>query len=176
MVPINSILELLAGGDRRSIGRSDEVVQLVLQQPGKFAELFQGFYIDDPVIRMRTADAIEKITAVNPQLLFPYKQAILDMVDQISQIEVQWHLTQIIPRLPLDQKEIGKSYSSIEKYLESSSAIVRAFSLQCLFDLSKKDPGYINVTKKHLETELQNPSKAIQSRCRNLLKEIKSYE
>lgn len=170
---MNSILELLAGGDRRSIGRSDEVVRLVLRQPEKFTELFQGFYIDDPIIRMRTADAVEKITAINPQLLFPHKQAILDLVEQVSQIEVQWHLAQIIPRLPLDQKEIGKSYSSIEKYLESSSAIVRAFSLQCLFDLSKKDSGYINVTKQYLEKGLQNSSKAIQSRCRTLLKEIK---
>ncbi|MEL7568910.1 MAG: hypothetical protein AAGU27_29150, partial [Dehalobacterium sp.] len=59
---MNQILKLLVGEDRRSIGHSDEVVQIILQQPEKFDELFQGLYELDPIIRMRTADAIEKIT------------------------------------------------------------------------------------------------------------------
>ena len=173
---MNSTLDLLTGGDRRSIGKANEVAQLILQQPDKFNELIQGLYVQDPVIRMRAADVIEKVTAKDAHHLIPYKQAILNLLDQTSQIEVQWHLAQIVPRLPLTRDEIQKSYASIEKYLESSSSIVKAFSLQCLFDLSQKAPQYLSTTKRYLEKGLRSSTKAIQTRCRSLLEEIKKYE
>ena len=173
---MNSILDLLIGGDRRSIGRANEVSQLILQQPDKFSDLFQGLYAQNPVIRMRAADVIEKVTANDPHHLIPYKQAVLDLLDQTSQIEVQWHLAQIVPRLPLNQDEVQKSYASIEKYLESSSSIVKAFSLQCLFDLSQKAPQYLPITKQYLEKGSRSSTKAVQTRCRRLLEEIEKYE
>jgi hypothetical protein len=56
-----SILAKLEGGDRRSIGNSEEVVQTVSKNPALFEELFSGLLADDPVVRMRAADAIEKL-------------------------------------------------------------------------------------------------------------------
>ena len=57
------ILEKLKGGDRRSIGRANEVVADVLRDPTLFDALFNGMLNDDPIVRMRSADAVEKITA-----------------------------------------------------------------------------------------------------------------
>ena len=105
---MNEILEMLQGGDRRSIGRADEVVVRVQKNSPDFNLLFQGFYENDPLIRMRTADAVEKITATDPKLLIPYKQELLDLIRQIDQMEVLWHLAQIIPRLPLSPDEMNK--------------------------------------------------------------------
>ena len=68
-----SILEKLQGSDRRSIGRSNEVVAEVLAQPSLFDELFGGLLDADPIVRMRAADAVEKITAKHPDWLKPYK-------------------------------------------------------------------------------------------------------
>ena len=59
-----ALLEQLAGGDRRSIGRSNEVVATVLADPELLSVLFSGLDHDDPLIRMRAADAREKIGAV----------------------------------------------------------------------------------------------------------------
>lgn len=66
-----SILRELEGGDRRSIGRSSKVVALVLAKPGLFGPLFEGLSSDDPVVRARAADAVEKITLIRPDWLIP---------------------------------------------------------------------------------------------------------
>lgn len=173
---MNQILKLLVGEDRRSIGHSDEVVQIILRQPEKFDELFQGLYELDPIIRMRTADAIEKITINKPNLLIPYKQKILDLINKVDQIEVQWHFAQIIPRLSLSTDEIDNSFRIIEGYLTSPSAIVKAFSLQCLFELTLQKPDLLPQTRKHLNKGLESSVKAVQSRSRMLLKEIEKYD
>lgn len=70
---MHPLLKKLSGGDRRSIGRSNEVVAHVLAHLAHFRYVFEGLATDDPVVRMRSADAIEKITAQRPDLLRPYK-------------------------------------------------------------------------------------------------------
>jgi len=62
---------MLKGGDRRSIGRSNEVTKLVLRQPGRFAELVECLWSEDPIVRMRAADAAEKVSAMKTDLLKP---------------------------------------------------------------------------------------------------------
>jgi len=49
------IAVLLRGSDRRSIGRSNFVVKLVLRAPKRFAEVIKCLWSDDPVVRMRAA-------------------------------------------------------------------------------------------------------------------------
>ncbi|NMC47202.1 MAG: hypothetical protein GYA52_10300 [Chloroflexi bacterium] len=166
---MNEILEMLQGGDRRSIGRADEVVERVWKNPSDFKFLFQGFYENDPVIRMRTADAVEKITATAPELLIPYKQDLLDLIHQIDQMEVLWHFAQIIPRLHLSPDEMNALYPSMVGYLSHPSAIVKTFTLQCLYDLSLQEPTLLPATISHLQDGLKCSQKAVQSRSRKLL-------
>jgi len=68
---VHALLIKLQGGDRRSIGQVDQVVDNVLGSPSLFGELIGGLFVEDPVIRMRSADAVEKITLVKPDLLKP---------------------------------------------------------------------------------------------------------
>jgi hypothetical protein len=64
---MDTILRKLEGSDRRSIGRVDEVVTAVIKKPSFFNELIGGLFVEDPVVRMRAADAIEKITLDHAQ-------------------------------------------------------------------------------------------------------------
>jgi hypothetical protein len=66
---MHPLLQSLSGGDRRSIGHAGRAVQAVLAHPEWLAVLFEGIEAPDPVLRMRCADAIEKITARRPALL-----------------------------------------------------------------------------------------------------------
>ena len=50
---MSQILQKLKGGDLRSIGRADEVVQDILENPALFGEVFEGMFNDDPRVRMR---------------------------------------------------------------------------------------------------------------------------
>jgi len=64
------LLKMLSGGDRRSIGRSEEAAGEVLANPLLFKELVRGMASEDPIVRMRAADAAEKVTAQDRQVLF----------------------------------------------------------------------------------------------------------
>ncbi len=55
--PMHPILSKLEGGDRRSIGKANEVVAEVLADPTLFEVVFSGLFSDDPLVRMRVADA-----------------------------------------------------------------------------------------------------------------------
>lgn len=106
---MDNILQMLKGGDRRSIGRANEAASRVLESPAMFPHLFEGLTDVDPLIRIRSADAVEKITAQRPELLQPFKKQILDEIALIDQQEVRWHVAQIIPRLALNPDERARA-------------------------------------------------------------------
>jgi hypothetical protein len=74
------LLNKLASGDRRSIGKSNEVVADVIRDLSLFEFVFNGMLSDDPLIRVRSADAIEKITVKHPEYLQPYKETFIKQV------------------------------------------------------------------------------------------------
>ena len=135
-----AILPLLSGGDRRSIGRADEVADIVSQNLKLFPELMTGLWAEDPVVRMRAADAAEKVSRKNPELLKPYKAELLGLMRDADQQELRWHLAAMVPRLSLTAKERYRAATSLEGYLEDRSSIVKTFALQGLADLAKDDP------------------------------------
>src|SRR5882672_5139676 len=100
-MPRQKISSMLEGADRRSIGRSDEAALIVLRKPGRFRELIKCLWDETPVVRMRAADAAEKVSAEKPRLLDRYKAELLGLLAEAEQIELRWHLAQMVPRLRL---------------------------------------------------------------------------
>jgi HEAT repeat protein len=127
---MNDILGKLKGGDRRSIGKSGEAVEDIAKTPALFADLFAGLFDPDPVIRMRAADAVEKSTRDSPELLRPWKRALLEQVSILQDNEVRWHVAQLIPRLSLTPSEQEKAVQILMGYLNDESSIVKTFSMQ----------------------------------------------
>ena len=102
---MHPILEKPTGGDRRSIGRSTEVVAQVLAKPLLFRHVLRGIITSDELLRMRAADALKKITAKCPGLLCPFRRKLLAIAASAAQQEIRWHLALIIPRLNLTPNE-----------------------------------------------------------------------
>ena len=165
---------LLKGGDRRSIGRSNQVAKLVLRTPNRFTELIECLWSDDPIVRMRAADAAEKASAVQSELLKPHKTELLGLLVEAEQIELRWHLAQMIPRLPLTQGERQRAVDALQIYLEDRSSIVRTFALQALADISRTDPELQPLVREILEQGLRRGTAAMKARARTLLKELKA--
>jgi HEAT repeat protein len=136
---MNQILEKLVDGDRRSIGRSNEVVADVLKNPAFFESVFDGMLHKDPIIRMRAADAVEKITARHPEYLLLYKQKLIQTVAKSTQQEVRWHVAQMLPRLPLTDEERANAVEILLDYLNDKSKIVKTFAMQALTDFAMRD-------------------------------------
>ena len=168
-VPSQAIRVLLKGGDRRSIGRSNQVVKLVLHARRRFAELIECLWSDDVIVRMWAADAVEKVSSVQPELLNPYKTELLDLLGEVEQSELRWHLAQIIPRLPLTRPENVRAAQTFERYLEDRSSIVRTFALQALADISRNDPELRPLVREILARSMVCGTAAMKARARKLL-------
>ena len=168
------ILKKLEGGDRRSIGRVEAVVNEVLKQPALFDSIFKAMLADDPVVRMRASDAVEKITAIHPQLLQPYKEKLINRVAGVDQQEVRWHVAQMLPRLVLSGWERKTVVDILFGYLNDKSKIVKTFSLQALSDLAEQDECLRFRVVDVLEKFVRTGSPAVKSRGKKLLAKLKN--
>lgn len=169
---MHPILKRLSGGDRRSIGHSNEVVAEVLARPGHFRHVFAGLSSDDLIVRMRAADAVEKITAQRPELLQPFKKKLLAVAGSTDQQEVRWHAALMIPRLELTPKERAVAVDILFDYLHDHSSIVKAWAMQSLSDLAGKDSSLHAKILPLLEelTEIGTP--AMRARGRKILQHL----
>lgn len=168
------ILEKLVGGDLRSIGRANEVVDDVLNNPALFDPLFNGMLNNDPVIRMRSCDTVEKITQKHPEYLMPYKIALLGQVAEIKQQEVRWHVAQMIPRLILDGEERKQAAEILFGYLKDESKIVQTSALQALADLAERDEIFLPPVMEVVEKLTRTGSPAVKNRARKLKVKLES--
>jgi len=159
----------LKGKDRRSIGRSNEVVALVLREPRRFRELMKCLWSDDPVLRMRAADAAEKVSTQRPRLLDPFKAELLGLLREAGQKELRWHLALMVPRLSLTRAERLRACEQFQRYLEDSSSIVKTFALQALADLAQDDSTLRQQMHELLEDALRDGTPAMKARARKLL-------
>lgn len=168
-----SIPEMFSGGDLRSIGRVPEVLRVVGVRPERIEELVGCLTCDDPVVRARAADALEKLTAGRPALLDPFKRFLLRVAARSGQQEVRWHLAQVMPRLPLTRPEIVEVFSLLRSYLGDRSVIVRVCALQAMFDLSLKEPSFRADVRGLVETCCRTGAPALCARGRKLLALLK---
>jgi hypothetical protein len=136
---MHPILKKLSGGNRGSLGRSNEIVARVLARPAYFRHVFEGIASDDAIVRMRAADAVEKITAQRPELLQPFKKKLLAIAGSSDQQEVRWHAALMVPRLALTRKERAVALDILFDYLRDKSSIVKTFAMQAIWDLAATD-------------------------------------
>jgi hypothetical protein len=167
------ILSKLQGGDRRSIGKVNDVVRAVQNKPDLFNELVNGLFDDDPVVCMRAADAMEKITLDNPHFLQPIKTRLICLAQQTQQQELRWHLAQMLPRLKLTPEESAALTDMFFDYLKDKSKIVVTFAMQALSDLAVKEAAVSTRVIRAIEQLTQSGSPAIQSRGKKLLSRLK---
>jgi HEAT repeat protein len=163
------ILSLLAGGDRRTIGRSNQVAALVSNDSKLLPELIAGLWSADPEVRMRAADAAEKVTRKNPELLQPYKRELLGLMTEAAEQELRWHLAVMVPRMALTARERQFAITALNIYLEDHSSIVRTFALQGLADLVKDDSTLRARVVEILRQATRNGTPAMKARGRKLL-------
>lgn len=166
------ILRKLEGGDRRSIGRANEVVAEVLADRTLFSGLCAGLVADDPVVRARAADAVEKISAVHPEYLRPYRRQLVGELARCQQKEVRWHVAQMLPRLRWSGRELQHVCDILQSYLRDPSSIVKTFAMQALADLARQTPVLRPAILRQLQNLTVNGTPAMRARGRKLLTQL----
>lgn len=171
---MHPLLQKLDGTDRRSIGHVDEVVTEILAEPRLFGIVFDGMLHNNPVVRMRCADAVEKITRRHPEYLLPYKTNLIEEIANIEQQEVRWHVAQLFSRSALNREERRRVHDILSRFLSDESKIVKTFAMQALADIAEQDAELRSPILKRLEALMRTGSPAMQSRGRKLLARLKN--
>src|SRR5690349_3152849 len=164
--------DLLTGGDRRSIGRVADVLRILRRQPHRVGELVATLRDQDPLVRMRAADALEKVSAAHPQLLRPHQRVLLRLARDATQQELRWHLAQLVPRLRLTAHQRLRAAGFFESYLRDRSAIVRTCAMQALADLASVDRRLRARVVRRLRRLTRTGTPAMQARGRRLLQAL----
>jgi len=167
-----SILDKLRGGDLRSIGRSNEVSEDIEKNVSLFETVFRGLYDSDPIIRMRSADVIEKVTRKNPQLLLNHTSEVISILTTAKQQEVCWHMAQIAPRLAYSPNKENEIIKALKRYLTHKSKIVRVSAMESLASIAERNPSILNEVIEIIKVQKAIGSPALQSRGRKLLQRL----
>lgn len=167
----SELINKLRGGDLRSIGRVTEVVALVKDDPTAFDALFAAMFSPEPLVQLRAADAVEKISRMHPHLLQPHKAVLLGELPPGLRQEVYWHIPLLLPRLSLTDDERERAWDQIVDILHSGSRsrILVVNCLQGLTDLSLQMGWRREEAAAAVREQMENDSPAVQARGRKLL-------
>jgi HEAT repeat protein len=93
--------QTLSGGHPNSLGNTEHVVREVQRSEDLLEPLFRTLRSDDPVVRMRAGDALEKVCREHPEW-FSARFGDVRSMGAIDQPSVQWHTAQILTHLDLN--------------------------------------------------------------------------
>lgn len=170
---LNRILKKLAGGDLRSDGKSDEVAEEVIQNPGLLMDLIEGLESPDKVVRMRTAHALEVISRTNPEIIEEIKKQLISSAYKDKLPEVRWHLAQIFGNISLSNKERDDVVSILFSYLEGESILVKAWSIATLGILGKRDKNIRGKIVEKIKSLQKDKSPAVRHRVIRALEALR---
>jgi hypothetical protein len=169
----NDIAHLLLGKgkDLRTISGNHEVIATVSNQE-TFDKLFVLLFHHERALAMRAADAVEKITRKRNEFLEPHKPQLLRLLKGSMNIELKWHIAQLMSRVMLTANELDDVWHILSYWSQNpnESKIVRVNALQALFELSRKFPD-LKMDFEHVLHILEHiPIPSIQARVRKLKK------
>ena len=166
---MNPILDWLSGDDLRSDGMANEVADVVLKNPDLFDEVILGLDEADDVIRGRTADALEKIARVKPDLLVEHLPKLLQVTTEDTVPMVKMHLAMIMGHLAIYQEHAESLTECLFNFLEDESVFARSWAIASLCIFARKYPHLQPRIVDWIAAYRQDDSIAIRTRVRKAL-------
>lgn len=174
---MNDLVARLARGDRRTTGDATGVADMVAADPARLPELVECLFSPSAGIRMRAADALERVARVVPRELDSYADRLLTEIAAIDQAEVRWHVAQILPRLTLDEAQRWRAAALMVAWFEhGESRIVRTSALQAMVDLAEYDAPLRELAAEMMRAALRSGVPSLAARARRILNPLQVDE
>jgi vesicle coat complex subunit len=174
MLMKGQIRSMLSGGDRRSLGRVAEVIDLVRRYPKLIPSAVECLRDGDTRVCMRAADALEKLSREQAVFLQSYTTHLLGLLAETTQQEVRWHLAVILPRLRLTNAEAHRVAKILQFHLQDQSSIVKTSAMQGLADLTNQYGSLRPDVLDLIRALTRTGTPAMRARGRKLLKKLES--
>jgi hypothetical protein len=163
---------MLTGGHPNSLGRTVEVVETVIADRSRLTELLDCYRSDDPVVRLRTSNALKRLEAQRHDWLMPFLDRLIDEVGALDQASAQWTMAQLFlrysPDLSPDQRV--RATALLKGYLEHGQDwIVLNATMETLSRWAEQDAGLRKWLAIHLRRLADDPRKSVAQRAKKLM-------
>lgn len=165
---------LTEGGRKNSLGRAEEIVQIVLADQMCIEELYNCLFEDDAWVRMRAIDALEKVCRVHPEWLEPYVNRLLSKVATIDQASIHWHLAQMFREIKLSPDQRQRAITLMKRNISSKDAdwIVASNTMDALAGFVADGALSAAELIPLLEVQRTHHSKAVVKRAAKILDQL----
>jgi hypothetical protein len=170
-----SFEEMLTGGHPNSLGRTIEVVDLVLADYTRLSDLYNCYFSADEIVRLRTSNAIKRISLENPEWLIPYIDKLISEISKINQPSAQWTLANLFQTLSvlMSASQRNRAKKVLQKNLETyTDWIVLNNTMDTLSKWAKEDSILEEWLLPHLERLVQDPRKSVSGRAKKIKTEL----
>lgn len=161
-------------GKKNSLGRVNDVIDLVLDDQSRLSELYVTITHEDAWVRMRAIDAFEKICRSHPDWIAPYIDDIQTELAQSTQASIKWHIAQIYSEIELSEPQKKRAVKWLTTVLSSKDIdwIVAANSISTLAYFVRNGDASKSVLLRVLGIQKDHKSSAVVRRANKILLEF----
>ena len=167
-----SLRPLLAGGDRRSIARSNRARALVLARPERVAEVAALAKDADWLVSLRAMDLLEKLVHTHPDWIEPHRGLFIGPLADSDQWEMHLQIVRALPWLTWSRGERHRAVAILRRDLEHPQTFVKAWALDSLARLAEYDATLMPVVRRQLTAFARSGSHALAARARNIRRRL----
>ena len=160
---------MLTGGHPNSLGRTEEVVEIVLANDTRFAELLDCYQSEDDVVRLRVSSALKRIEPTRRDLILDNLDRYVSLAVPLDQPSADWTLAQLFGRMEPDLSAAWKTkaLAILKRNLaEKDDWIVLNTTMETLTDWAKGDAALADWLRPHLKRLAGDNRKSVAARAR----------
>ena len=168
----NDFENMLGGGHPNSLGRTVEVVEIILNNKEKMSELFECYSSDDETVRLRVSSAFKRIFRQNRHWFIEYIDRFQQLIPTLKQPSAEWTLAQLHLEMEdlLSEEQIRNAIEITKlQLIESEDWIVIIQSLNFLQHIAKKDDLLKNWLIDRLTVIAKDKRKSVKKRAKTIL-------
>lgn len=166
---------MLTGGHPNSLGRTVEVVDLVLADHSRLAELYDCYSSDDEVVRLRVSSSIKRVCLAEPDLLVPYLDRLLDEISRIDQASTKWTLAELYLMLAdrMSDSQRNRAQTAMMANLEDCDDwIVQIRTMETLGQWAEEDPALAEWLEPRLRLRVADSRKSVAKKAAETLGQL----
>lgn len=169
---MESVEQRLTGGHQNSLGNTEEVVEDILSGVVPLEELYQCYFSQDEVVRLRVSSAIKRICKARKEWVVPYIDRLLTEIARINQASTQWTLAQLF--LLLENDMTAAQLVAAKKHLKDilqhhNDWIVLNTTMETLLHWSMNDAELKQWLRPELQRLKDDPRKSVSKRATKYL-------
>lgn len=164
--------QMLTGGHPNSLGRTVEVVDIVLKDEAKLQDLYDCWRSKNEVVRLRVSNAMKRVMREHPDWVARHIEGFLHDISKIDQPSTQWTLAQLFRGLDtfMDDTQRSEAIAIVKHNLDHNQDwIVQNTSMQALAEWAETDGALGEWLLPRLEQRLKDPHKSTSGRAKKLL-------